>query len=89
MTILGLFERPSSARTRTEVRFSLERELQQSCCAWDGLRMGMNFVHGIKITLVLFTEDGIIHVKQEEELCAADQQEGEAEEVPEEPCPGE
>ncbi|XP_009581301.1 PREDICTED: zinc finger protein 436-like, partial [Fulmarus glacialis] len=30
--------------------------------------------------------DSIIHVKQEEELCAADQQEGEAGEAPEEPC---
>ncbi|XP_063180222.1 zinc finger and SCAN domain-containing protein 2-like isoform X1 [Chroicocephalus ridibundus] len=35
------------------------------------------------------TEDNIIHIKQEEELCAADQQEGEAGEAPEEPCPAE
>ncbi|XP_029863997.1 zinc finger protein 777-like isoform X2 [Aquila chrysaetos chrysaetos] len=33
------------------------------------------------------TEDSIIHIKQEEELRAADQQEGEAGEAPEEPCP--
>ncbi|XP_075348261.1 uncharacterized protein LOC142405175 [Mycteria americana] len=33
------------------------------------------------------TEDSIIHIKQEEELCTADQQEGEAGETPEEPCP--
>ncbi|KAK4825692.1 hypothetical protein QYF61_001515 [Mycteria americana] len=35
------------------------------------------------------TEDSIIHIKQEEELCTADQQEGEAGETPEEPCPAE
>ncbi|XP_074700446.1 uncharacterized protein LOC141931783 [Strix aluco] len=35
------------------------------------------------------TEDSIIHIKQEEELCAADQQEEEAGEAPEEPCPAE
>ncbi|XP_075562621.1 uncharacterized protein LOC104036383 [Pelecanus crispus] len=35
------------------------------------------------------TEDSIIHIKQEEELCAADQQEGEAGEAPEESCPAE
>ncbi|XP_029864003.1 zinc finger protein 282-like isoform X8 [Aquila chrysaetos chrysaetos] len=35
------------------------------------------------------TEDSIIHIKQEEELRAADQQEGEAGEAPEEPCPAE
>lgn len=32
-TILGLFKRPWSVRTRLEVRFSLECELEQSCCA--------------------------------------------------------
>ncbi|XP_055562772.1 LOW QUALITY PROTEIN: uncharacterized protein LOC102055831 [Falco cherrug] len=32
-------------------------------------------------------EDGPIHIKQEEELCVADQRERGAEEVPEEPCP--
>ncbi|NXF85737.1 ZN783 protein, partial [Eubucco bourcierii] len=37
----------------------------------------------------LSVEDSIIHIKQEEELCAADQQEEEAGEAPEEPCPGE
>ncbi|GAB0185129.1 zinc finger protein 777-like [Grus japonensis] len=35
------------------------------------------------------TEDSIIHIKQEEELCTADQQQGEAGEAPEEPCPAE
>ncbi|XP_042657583.1 zinc finger protein 282-like isoform X2 [Tyto alba] len=35
------------------------------------------------------TEDSIIHIKQEEELYAADQQEEEAGEAPEEPCPAE
>lgn len=50
--ILGLFKRPRSARTRTEVRFSLERELEKSRCVWDGMRTGINFVYGIKITLV-------------------------------------
>ncbi|KAM9572875.1 uncharacterized protein ACIB01_002009 [Guaruba guarouba] len=34
-------------------------------------------------------EDSIIHIKQEEELASADQQEGEAGEAPEEPCPAE
>ncbi|XP_064911084.1 zinc finger protein 398-like isoform X3 [Columba livia] len=33
------------------------------------------------------TEDSIIHIKQEEELCAADEQEEEAGEAPGEPCP--
>ncbi|NWX01358.1 ZN783 protein, partial [Caloenas nicobarica] len=36
----------------------------------------------------LSVEDSIIHIKQEEELCAADEQEEEAGEAPEEPCPG-
>ncbi|KAK2514058.1 zinc finger protein 282-like [Columba guinea] len=35
------------------------------------------------------TEDSIIHIKQEEELCAADEQEEEAGEAPGEPCPAE
>ncbi|KAM9023142.1 uncharacterized protein PRD47_002058 [Ara ararauna] len=35
------------------------------------------------------SEDSIIHIKQEEELASADQQEGEAGEAPEEPCPAE
>ena len=52
MNILGLFKRPWSVRTRTGVRFSLECELEQSHCAWDGMRIGINFVYGIKITLV-------------------------------------
>lgn len=47
--ILGLFKRLWSARTRTEVRFSLECELEQRCCAWEGMRTGINFVCGIKI----------------------------------------
>ncbi|NXT27812.1 ZN783 protein, partial [Syrrhaptes paradoxus] len=37
----------------------------------------------------LSVEDSVIHIKQEEELCAADQREGKAGEAPEEPCPGE
>ncbi|KAK2519568.1 zinc finger protein 777-like [Columba livia] len=36
----------------------------------------------------LVCEDSIIHIKQEEELCAADEQEEEAGEAPGEPCPG-
>ncbi|XP_064018346.1 uncharacterized protein LOC135185520 [Pogoniulus pusillus] len=35
------------------------------------------------------SEDSIIHIKQEEELCAAEQQQEEAGEAPEEPCPAE
>ncbi|XP_061202223.1 zinc finger protein 282-like [Neopsephotus bourkii] len=35
------------------------------------------------------SEDSIIHIKQEEELASADQQEGEAGKAPEEPCPAE
>ncbi|XP_051468664.1 zinc finger protein 282-like [Apus apus] len=34
-------------------------------------------------------EDSTVHIKQEEELCSADLQEGEAGEAPEEPCPKE
>ncbi|NWW12380.1 ZN783 protein, partial [Oreocharis arfaki] len=36
----------------------------------------------------LGVEDGIIQIKQEEELCAADREEEEAAEAPGEPCPG-
>lgn len=37
----------------------------------------------------LSADNGVIHVKQEEEPCAADRRDGEAGAAPEEPCPGE
>ncbi|XP_035745368.1 uncharacterized protein LOC104121802 [Egretta garzetta] len=41
------------------------------------------------VVVMVCHKDSIIHIKQEEELCAAERQEEEAGEAPEEPCPAE
>ncbi|XP_050565246.1 zinc finger protein 282-like [Cygnus atratus] len=57
------------------------KQEDEPCTEEQGATEDMEFTE-------LSVEDSIIHVKQEEELCAADQEEVEATGALEEPCPG-